>query len=217
MPALPSGWDVKVQAIHGVSPFVWSWLLPLHVEASLNLWVALTGHPSPVTIGGIKFYPYPMAQSEIEEDGEGNEISMQLTISNATRLLAPYLESPGDERGLLGREIWGYLVDASSPTTVMLWQLAVAQATLNSSVCVLRLEQRNLYVLRKPQDRFSTSRCRHKFGGEECGYIINGVAGFTTCDKTLPACIARGQDMAARNLPVLQPGTFGGFLGIPQA
>ena len=47
-------------------------------------------------------------------------------------------------------------------------------------------------------------------------HIVNAVAAYTTCPKTLGACIARGQDHAARGLPVLHPARFGGFPGIPR-
>lgn len=205
-----------MQAIHGSSPFCWCWVLPLHIDASLNLFVALTNHPAPVTIGSVKFYPYAMKQSAIEQDGEGNMPQLTLSISNALRMLAPYLETPGDERGMLGRIAYGYLVDAAAPTVTLLWEFEIQSATLNGEAVTLRLEQRNLYQIKKPQDRYSASRCRFKFGGAECGYVINGAAAFTECDKSHPDCVARGADMAARNLPALQPGVFGGFLGIPQ-
>ena len=67
-----------------------------------------------------------------------------------------------------------------------------------------------------PQDRYVASRCRWEFGSGQCGYVVNAVAAYTTCPKTLSACIARGQDHAARGLPVLHPARFGGFPGIPR-
>lgn len=216
MTTLPAGWAAKVNNLQGTAPFVWCWQIPLHIDDTLNLFVALTGHPEPVTIGSVKFYPYPMKQSPIEHDGDGNMPSLVLSIDNSARLLAPYLESPGDERGLLGRLAQGYLTDAAQPTTTLLWEFEIQSASLTGDTVSLRMEQRNLFGIKKPQDRFSTSRCRHVFGSTACGYVINGVAAFTTCPKTVTACRARGQDMAARNLPVLQPGTFGGFLGIPR-
>jgi hypothetical protein len=65
-----------------------------------------------------------------------------------------------------------------------------------------------------PNDRDVASRCCWAFGSAECGYVINAAAAYTTCPKTLSACIARGQDHAARGLPVLHPARFGGFPGI---
>ena len=141
---LPSGWDVKIQKVHGASAFAWCWLIPLHVDATLNLNVALTDYSAPVTIAGIKYYPYPMKQSAIEDDGDGNLPQLSLQLSNSHRLLAPYLESPGDERGMFGRVAEGRLVAADSPGVVVLYKFEIQSATLDDNMVSLRLEQRNL-------------------------------------------------------------------------
>ena len=85
------------------------------------------------------------------------------------------------------------------------------------STASLLLEIPNLYRRQVPFDRYHPHRCRWRFGSNECGYVINAVAGFTTCTKDIAACVLRGDDMVSRNLPRLQPARFGAWPGIPLA
>jgi phage-related protein len=94
------------------------------------------------------------------------------------------------------------------------WLFQIAGCSATDEAVQFRLERANFFTRQAPQDRYSAPRCRWEFGGLECGYVINEVAAFVTCPKTLDACIARGQDHASRGLPVLHPGRFGGFPGI---
>lgn len=167
----------------------------------------------------LSWYPMAFGHSEIDSSQQGDLPSVDLTIDNTARTLMRYLHS-GD--GFEGNRATLFLVHGSSITSpaypahqYQRWDFVIAAASATDAAVVLRLEQPNLFEDRLPADRFVAQRCRWRFGGPECGYPITPAAAFTTCDKSLLACIARGADEADRRLPVLHPRRYGGFPGIP--
>ena len=165
-----------------------------------------------------EWFPANFTFTPIEQDQEGTLPQMDLTVDNTSRVLMPYLH---DGDGMEGNYCHVYLVPESAievphPNHVFQkWELQVAGTFANEEGVTFRLERANFFTRMVPQDRFTARQCRWAFGSAECGYIINDVAAYSTCPKSLTACVARGQDHAARGLPVLHPGRFGGFPGIP--
>lgn len=165
-----------------------------------------------------EWYPINFTFNAIEQDQEGNLPQLDLSIDNTTRALMRVLHS-GD--GMEGNYCHIYLVPRStlsiaSPNHVFqVWKLDVAATFATDEAITFRLEKTNFFQKMVPQDRFHAERCRWSFGSPECGYVINNIAAYTTCPKTVAACKLRGQDHAARGLPVLHPRRFGGFPGIP--
>lgn len=163
--------------------------------------------------------PFNFAISPMTTNQEGDLPTVQLTVDNVGRnLMLPLHEG----NGLEGNYCHVYLVPRSGLSVAYpnheyrLFQFQVASASADDEVVTFKLERANFFTRQVPQDRFSARRCRWGFGGDECGYVQNAVATYTDCDKTLAKCIERGQDHAARGLPVLHPRRFGGFPGIPK-
>lgn len=169
--------------------------------------------------GPITWYPFNFGFTPIEQNSEGDLPQVELTVDNSTRTLMRYLHTGNGFEGNLCKL---YLVPEDALTVAhpnhvfQLWELAIAGTVANDEVVSFRLENPNYFTLRRPQDRYVAGRCRWAFGSEECGYIKNVIAAYQTCPKTLDACIARGQDHAARGLPVVHPDRFGAFPGIPR-
>lgn len=165
-----------------------------------------------------EWYPVNFTFSAIEQDQEGNLPQLDLTLDNSTRALMPILHSGN---GMEGNYCHIYLVPRSalavaSPNHVFqVWKLDVAATFATEEAITFRLEKTNFFQKVVPADRFHAERCRWSFGSPECGYIINNVAAYSTCPKTVDACKLRGQDHASRGLPVVHPRRFGGFPGIP--
>lgn len=164
------------------------------------------------------WYPFPFTMSEIAEDGDGALPQVDLSLDNATRVMMALLHS---NHGFEGNRATLYLLNAASKGIAypnhefLMWTFRVASAAASDEAVTLRLEMPSFFERKSPQDRYVAARCRWQFGGQECGYIANAVAAYTTCDKTIAACILRGDDEVARNLPRLHPARFGGFPGIP--
>jgi hypothetical protein len=227
---LPASFKTEIERPHGVSPMVWFVELQLARAYNVGLTVVpdtivrVTSHHTqiawPVSSPGSETWdPFNFTFTPIEQDQEGNLPQIDLSVDNSTRLLMRYLHSGF---GLEGNYCRIYLVPGNGLSIAhpnheyQRWDLTVAGVVANDEAVTFRLERANFFTRQAPQDRYVASRCRWEFGSTECGYIINDVAGYTSCPKTVEACIARGEDHASRGLPVLHPRRFGGFPGIPR-
>jgi phage-related protein len=227
---LPASFKSEIERPHGSNPLHWFVELQLtrpyrtgltvvpstifrvtnrHVETA---WPA--GSPNSET-----WYPFNFTFTPIEQNQEGDLPQIDLSIDNVSRTLMRYLHN-GD--GMEGNYAKLILVPANGLDIAypnhefQQWDLQVAGAMASDEAVTFRLERANFFTRQSPQDRYVASRCRWEFGGPECGYIVNQVAAYTTCPKTMDGCIARGLDHASRGLPVLHPRRFGGFPGIPK-
>lgn len=213
----PASWHDAMHKVHGDVAWAWCWSIPLHLPPGPagRPYLFATNYHSPLVLG-VTYYPYPMKVGIVEEDSEGNLPTFELALSNHKRSIAEYFETVPSKESMMGKGVTGFLVNVDTPGDFMTFGFEIEQATLGDEWVVLRMESPRFFQHRIPQDRFNPHRCRWRFGGEECGYVVNAVAAFTTCSKDIDACVARGNDHVARNLPRLHPERFGGFKGIPQ-
>lgn len=163
------------------------------------------------------WYPFPFSFSPIEQTQEGDLVSVDLTVDNSARTLARWLHAAG---GLEGNRANLYLVPSNSLAIehpdheFQLFELEVAAASMTDEAVTFRLSMPNFFQLSSPTERYIPSRCRWQFGSQQCGYVINGFAAFTSCPKLFVPCVERGEDLKARGLPPVLPGNFGGHPGI---
>jgi hypothetical protein len=220
---LPSTVEQQGERPHATQP--WVWLLQLQVSKgdiatpsvllrSSSLDVPLEWPASNPTVQ--TWYPWPFTFSPIEQNQEGDLPQVQLSIDNSTRFLMPYLHNGKIE----GNQAVLMLVPTAAlaipyPDHEFLhWDLRVGGVQATSSAITLRLERPNFFARTSPTDRYIPKRCRWSFGSHQCGYVQNAFAAFTSCDKSLAACIERGDDMTLRGLPPVLPGNYGGHPGI---
>lgn len=214
MPTLPATWKAATQQLHQSSPWAWLWQIVVDRATGARTVFRITAQPTPVVYASMTFYPVPMTQSAITENAEGDLPEVTLAVDNTSRLTRGYFDQGA---GFMGQEVLGWLVNLSDLTQASLFRFTVAGASMNETQAEFKLERLNLSKFQLPQNRYSAKVCRWVFGGPECGYVLNAAAGYQTCPRTLAACSARGADMAARNLPKLQPRRFGGFPGISES
>tara|TARA_R110000796_G_scaffold229663_3_gene347063 strand:+ start:202 stop:903 length:702 start_codon:yes stop_codon:yes gene_type:complete len=163
--------------------------------------------------------PFNFQISAINANQEGDLPSVQLTVDNVGRVLMQHLHNG---EGLEGNAVTMFLVPTSSllidypNEEFRRFDFEIASASADDEVVSFKLERANFFTRQTPQDRFSARRCRWLFGGQNCGYIQNTNAAYTTCDKSLSDCSLRGADHAARGLAVIHPQRFGAFPGIPK-
>lgn len=227
---LASAFKTPIEQPHSADPLLW--LVDLEISAAFKsggsvvpaVVLRVSSHSAEIqwpldSPDEQTWYPYNFSFTPIEQNQEGDLPQIDLTVDNSARLLMRFLHA-GD--GMEGNRCTIYLVPLSAIATqwpnhvYQSWDLRIAGSWANEESVTFRLERANFFSRLAPQDRYVAARCRWAFGSPECGYIINAVAAYTSCPKTLAACIARGQDHASRRLPVLHPGRFGGFPGIPR-
>lgn len=208
------------QAAAPAAPFLWLWQMFLDVQPApgTSLVLRVVANTAPVVIGTTTFYPFPLTQSAVEQRGDGELPQMQLTLDNRTRWLSPYLDA-GD--GFLGREVQCWVVNGAALPSSLAGQFGftfhVAAAEADADAVTFRLEMPNTFSIRVPHRVILADLCQWAYGSAECGYIVNDVAGFTDCPKTVDACIERGEDERARRLPVRHPDRYGAFLGVSRS
>lgn len=163
--------------------------------------------------------PFSFGISPVESSGEGDLPQVQLQVDNTGRLLMSQLH---EGNALEGNRCTLYLVPRNALSIAypdheyQQFDFSVVRAVADAERATFTLAKLNFFTKKAPQDRFIARRCRWQFGGEECGYVINATAAYSTCEKTVAACKLRGEDHLARGLPVLHPERFGGFPGIPK-
>ncbi|RTL25800.1 MAG: hypothetical protein EKK55_08725 [Rhodocyclaceae bacterium] len=221
---LPTNQKAEAERPHGTKPWVWFWEIELvrfdgtnpPQVARVTNWHEQVEWPAG---SGKIWYPFPIAQTQILQSTDGSLPGLDVTVSNVTRWGMPFLLST---RGLSGNRATCFLInskaigDAAQNSEFIQFDLQVAECSASSEAVTLRMTLPNFLELRTPSQRFVSATCRyHEFGSAQCGYIVNAIAAYHDCPRTYAACIARGLDEAVRNLPVLHPLRFGGFLGIP--
>ena len=227
MITLPNQFKGFVEEPHQKTPWIWLWEFVLDDPAppTSPTWCNLTPYEHDVTWsapprdgyagGPVTFSAFNMEHSAIETSGEGNLPSMEVTLDNTARFLMRTLE----QVDLEGNRATLWLLNAATvlslPTAYLEWNFEIVSARVTRKAVGIQLEMPNFFERRVPNDAYNASRCRWlKFGGTECGYVINTSAAFSTCDRSLDACVERGLDEAIRGIPVLHPLRFGGYPGI---
>lgn len=225
---LPSSIQQAAEEPARSRPYIWLWELQVYDgdEVLPPIVFRATSYHEPVqwpqaltAPPQVEWFPFGFEFSEIEEGKEGDLPQAELSLDNTTRLLSRYLH---EFHGFEGQRATLFLVTEEGLAVpypdheFLRWDFRVAAASASGDAVTLRLEQPNFLQRKLPQDRYVAHRCRWPFGGQECGYIVNAVAAFTTCGKTVADCVARGDDERLRGLPVLHPRRFGGFPGIPR-
>jgi len=222
---IPDSHRGEAEKAHGENEWIWLYEIEAQVDAlSPPVVFRLTSAQEDFVWPASKvpqqtWYPYAIAHSQFERDSEGGLPQVQLTVSNATRLMMDLMHQTD---GFVGRKVKIWLLQrasrdegTSTEEHSMSWQFQIASSSANAEAATFRLELPNFFLRKSPQQRFQAERCGFVFGGNKCGYIISAAAAYTTCGKSVEDCIARGQDHAARNLPVLHPARFGAFPGVP--
>jgi hypothetical protein len=168
---------------------------------------------------GEQWHPFNFSHTPIAQSQDGDLPHVDLSVDNSTRTLMRYLH---EGEGCEGNDAKLFLVPANGLSIAypnhefQLWEFQVSGCTANDEAVTFRLERANFFSRTSPQDRFVAARCRREYGSPECGAIVNEVAAFQVCAKTVDACAAIGEDHRQRGLPVLHPKRFGGFPGLPR-
>lgn len=198
---------------------VWCWQIDLQLNEppTPSTRTRIVQYNEQIDLEGVgTFYPWPVQQSDLVEDTEGNLPTLTLTLDNRTRFYAGFLL---DLDGLIGNtaRVWLASTLALRAQDAERLDFRIRSAAMSSEAITLELRAEKLFDVRVPSERFESRRCRwaDDFGGEECGYIVNDAAAYTSCSGTLEDCELRGLDEASRRLPVRHPRRWGGFQGIP--
>jgi len=147
----------------------------------------------PVTSGNV-YTKFPFDLDEIGDTSKGEVPSVGLKVSNAARILEPYLEA---QEGMVDSVVIIRIVNSINVTTTSLGSgvnnptaeieltYNIIATNTNSMWVTFTLGSVNPWNKRFPRNRIWRNTCRFKeFKGALCKYA--GVE--TTCDRTLDTC-----------------------------
>lgn len=219
---VPQNFIEQIEKEKADSEFLWLWQLWGHDGAGgvEPVVVQLANAAADVWWGGMQFHAYPITQSPVVEDAQGNFPSIDVVLGDVGGLLMRYLQGVNGVRYFVGQEATAWLVNRSNLGAANYSRFDFLIDTWASNVSrnavALRLQLPNWFRVITPTDRFHAQICDAQFGNMEtgCPYIVNSFAAFTSCNQTLNDCKARGADMVNRNLPPLLPQMFGAFPGV---
>ena len=220
--SVPQNFLEQIEKEKATSEFLWLWKFVGHNGAGgvEPVIVQLVNAPADVWWAGMQFHAYPLTQSPVIEDAQGNLPVLDVSFANAGGLLMRYLQGINGVRYFVGQEATVWLVNRSNMAAANYtrwdFQIDTWAADVSRGAVTLRLQMPNWFRVITPTDRFHPQLCDHQFGNLAggCPYVVNSFAAFTTCNQTLADCKARGADMVARNLPPLLPRMIGAFPGV---
>lgn len=198
----------------------WIWLIEADIDGTNS--INITPHDTSVTFDGKTYDPYPCGISAIEEDTEGNNQAVSLTVSNIDFLATSYIND-GD---IDGRSVWVRLVHEdylSDSSNVLETEWQVQSVSYDQEAATFKLGMVNLISAEFPRERYFRTRCRYvsRYGGLHCGYdtslpnkVNDGLFDPTTCDGGLDTdngCRKHGDNEVNNGLPRCHPGRYGGF------
>lgn len=181
----------------------------------------LAAYTDAVQFGGETYSPFPMSFSTISQNSEGSLPTVQVSVSNASRLMGAYVETAD---GFRSRPVIITIanLDLLSAGPHIQYEGRIRGASLNSDAVVFSVELYNLNKITTPHDIYVPTRCRRGYGTAECGFplhlVIPGThpAKYLSCLKTYTACDERGAfESATLGRPRRHPYMHGAFPGTP--
>lgn len=196
----------------------WCWLAEVRpVESQV---IRVTTNTDPIEFGGETFRPFPFEVGEITDDGEGNLHTIPITVDNATAELSGL---DAELTGLVDARVTLWFVHAEHAGEgdyAFRVELRVSQATVDGQTgLTAELAAEPLVSRTTPVAILLEGRCRHTYGGADCGYPTDLPGALPTCDRSLwgeNGCIAHGDHAEAElGIPRRHPERYGGFETIP--
>ena len=209
-----------------LEPLGWRWLLEVEVPTTPPTRFRFANNTDPIDFGTtslgvpITYYPYRFVFGPIVQSSEGDLPSMQISVSNVSRVVGAVVEQ---YNGLVGQPAVLRLVninDLLNSQSQIREDAEIIAVKVRNLDATFTLSAFNLYKAKFPSQRYVAQHCRWIYGAAECGYIIPSApggtvgTGFATCGQLFADCVQRGDDEAARSVAREHPERFGGFMGM---
>lgn len=169
----------------------------------------------------LTYTPFPFAHDGIKLDGQGGNPQINLNVHNASLEFRLVVNA---YRGFTGQPAVLRLInegDLDTPSAQIRFDAKVVGVSVDQDIVAFSLASANLYERLIPRRRYQAQRCRHRYGGTDCGFplsnpdiIANHPELLTRCRKSLAACEDRGAAEEAEGLEVLHPLRFGAERGL---
>lgn len=176
---------------------VWLMLLQLAIPGEET--IRLVNNTDNVTFQGNEYTAFPFSLEDINEDGKERP-NVQLRISNVTGTIQAYAET---HSGLTGAKVTVLVYNTNVPDVIEAEEHFVITGTsADVNWLAFTLGTDFSFTRRFPPVRIMKDYCPFKFRGAECGYR----GSVTSCNKTLTACRAMGNQSRFGGEPTIPQG-----------
>jgi phage-related protein len=195
MKNLPLALIQDANSVNSSSP--WIFFLDVILSNGVNLY--LVNNNENITVGGQEYTAFPFSIEPLNQSGDGQIPSLDISISNITKVIQGYIEeldgALGDTVVLTIRSVEYKELDHSE----LAMTFDIIGVNCSDTTLTITLGAPNPLRKRFPPYRYLRGHCKWIFKEDECAY----VGAFTACARTLDDCIER--DNAAN---------FGGYPGL---
>lgn len=163
-----------------------AWLILVDIEVTVGTTLRYVANNENVTFDGNLYTALPLMIDSTKETSKGEIPSVNLSVSNITRVLRTYLESYD---GLTGCDVTLYVVNSdflAEDYSDLTLEFSVLETKVTEEWVSLRLGAQNPLRKRFPLMRYMAGQCNwsDSFKGVECKYA--GSA--TVCDGSWRRC-----------------------------
>lgn len=210
----------RLERLYGADPVLWLYEVEVPSTPLTRYRFAANTEPipfgtNPATGDPHIYYPASVTHEGIEQDREGTLPEITITAAASPFDIAHEIDRYGGLDDAPVTIILTSALELNNPARAVRWQGRVLRCSVDAGpdarVSIV-VASHNLYAAHLPPFRYPGTRCGWAvFGSVGCGYVIpptptNAVGGgFDFCPKLLDACVERGQDEAARGVPVRHP------------
>ncbi len=178
-----------------------AWLLFIDITITPEIVLHFVRNTEAVEYKGINYEAFPFELDTVNETTKGEIPTLQLRVSNVTRIIQTYLEQ---YQGGIGKTVKLMVVNSAylaEDFSDLEMEFDILETTSDVQWVSFKLGAPNPLRQRFPKSRYFSSYCRWVFKDAGCGYA--GTA--TACNKRLLDC------QALNNSP-----RFGGFPGLSE-
>lgn len=164
-----------------------AWLILLDITLTDGTIIRLVNNNEDVIYNSNTYTAINFEIDSTKETLKGELPTVQLKITNVSRLLQPYLESLS---GGIGSTIDLYVVNSENLTSSyaeLTWNFSILGTSSDALWVTFTLGAENPLRRRFPLFRYISGHCNWRFKSAECGY----VGTFTVCTRRLEDCQAR--------------------------
>jgi len=190
--------------------YVWLWkIVADRTEAATTVFRICAWH-EPITFLGQTYYPFPVGFGNLRQATDGDLLTAELTISNATREMAYYAELG---HGFHDMPVTGYRLNVTNLTAaVETLDLVINDVMIGREAITFALEAPNVFVQPGNQGVFTRDGCQNVFKDDNCAYRGPEAA----CNRTFARCVQIGNLEVAAGFARRHPRNYRAFPGLPR-
>lgn len=161
----------------------------------------LISNDYPITFSGHTYNPFPINHSQISENSNNEIETLQITISNVSRLVQQFCNGV-EMRGKEIKVITVFKDKLDVSTAKIEDKYYIDSYEINEKSAIFTVSTKfDVLGVQLPKRVFTKNNCKWTFKDSSCKFSSSRAA---TCDKTYDTCVALGN-----------VANFGGFPAIP--